>query len=83
MPLSFMYVTLSKLRWAFVTAAGVTNVSARLSSIVKNAGGQACSPHVPMRIIVLYQVCARSVSAACRFVVLLWSCSGPTIWCRS
>ena len=76
MPLSFVYVTLSKLRWAFVTGAGVTNVSARLSSIVKNAGGKACSPRVPVRIVVSYQVCARSISAARRIVVLLWSCSG-------
>ena len=73
MPLSFMYVTLSKLHWAFVTAAGVMNVSARLSSIVKNAGGKACSPRVPVRIVVSYQVCARLVSAAHRIVVMFWS----------
>ena len=83
MPLSFMYVTLSKLHWAFITAVGVTNVSARLSSIIKNTSGKACSPCVPVRIIVSYQVCARLVSAVCRIVVLLWLCSGPTIWCRS
>ena len=83
MPLSFVYVTLLKLHWAFVTAVGVTNVSARLSSIVKNAGGKVCSPCIPMCIIVSYQVCAQLVSAACRMVVLLWLCSGPMIWCRS
>jgi hypothetical protein len=71
MPLSLVYVILSKLHWAFVTAAGVTNVSASLSSIVRKAGGNACKPHVPVHIVVSYQVCAWSFNAAHRIVVLL------------
>jgi hypothetical protein len=69
--LSLVNVILLKLRWAFITAAGVMNVSASLSSIIRNAGGNACKPHIPVHIVVSYQVCTRSFNAAHRIVVLL------------
>jgi hypothetical protein len=71
MPLSLVYVILSKLHWAFITAAGVTNVSASLSSIVRNAGGNECKPHIPVHMVISYQVCTWSFNAARRIVVLL------------
>jgi hypothetical protein len=71
MPLSLVYVILLKLHWAFVTAAGVTNVSASLSSIIRNAGGNACKPRIPVHIVILYQVYTWSLNAAHRIVVLL------------
>jgi ABC-type polysaccharide/polyol phosphate export permease len=69
---SYAFVlSISKLHWAFITAAGVTNISASLSSIIKNMGGNTCKPHIPVHIVVLYQVCTRSFNTACRMVVLL------------
>jgi hypothetical protein len=53
------------------TAAGVTNISASLSSIVKNTGGNACKPCIPVHIVISYQVCTQSFNAAHRMVVLL------------